>query len=171
MLCGLRVTWGRVDIVDWLMTHTSADVNYSRVIYFNNGSMTSLAIACYEGHMTVVKRLLIDATSPCDVNMVTGVRYNTALHEVIWHTKLTPLHWSCYSGDTAAVVDVVYESDVNMQDRAGRTAMHHACMNGHLDTVKVLLSVFADTNITDDDGRTPVAMCEYCGNPELAQLH
>jgi ankyrin repeat protein len=60
---------------------------------------------------------------------------------------------SCYRGDTAAVVDVVYESDVNMQDRDGWTAMHYACMNGHLDTVKVLLSVFADTNITDDDGR------------------
>jgi ankyrin repeat protein len=40
--------------------------------------------------------------------------------------------------------------------------------NGHLDIVKVLLSVFADTNITDDDGRTPVATCEYCGSPELA---
>jgi hypothetical protein len=24
--------WGKVDIVDWLMTHTSADVNYSRVM-------------------------------------------------------------------------------------------------------------------------------------------
>jgi hypothetical protein len=46
--------------------------------------------------------------------------------------------------------------------------MHYACMNGHLDTVKVLLSVFADTNITDDDGRTPVALCEYWGSPELA---
>jgi ankyrin repeat protein len=48
---------------------------------------------------------------------------------------------------------VVYESDVNMQDRDGRTAMHNACVNGHLDIVKVLLSVFADTNITDDNGR------------------
>jgi hypothetical protein len=59
--------WGRVDIVDWLMTHTSADVNYSRVIYIGTGSMTSLVIACYEGHMTVVKRLLTDATSTYDV--------------------------------------------------------------------------------------------------------
>jgi hypothetical protein len=54
--------------------------------------MTSLAIACYEGHMTVVKRLLTDVTSPCDVNMVTGMRRNTALHEVIWYTQSTPLH-------------------------------------------------------------------------------
>jgi hypothetical protein len=75
-------------------------------------------------------------------------------------THKTPLHESCYRGDTAAVVDVVYECDVNMQDRDGRTAMHYACMNGHLDTVKVLLSVFADTNITDDYGKTPVAVCE-----------
>jgi hypothetical protein len=34
--------------------------------------------------------------------------------------------------------------------------------------VKVLLSVFADTNITDDYGRSSVAMCEYGGSPELA---
>jgi ankyrin repeat protein len=93
---------------------------------------------------------------------------NTALHDVIWYTQKTPLHDSCYRGDTAAVVDVVYESDVNMQDRDGRTAMHIACVNGHLDIVKVLLSVFADTNIIDDDGRTPVAVCEYYGSPELA---
>jgi hypothetical protein len=49
--------------------------------------MTSLAAACFIGHMTVVKRLLTDATSPCDVNMVTGVKRNTALHEVIWCTQ------------------------------------------------------------------------------------
>jgi hypothetical protein len=64
---------GRVDIVDWLMTHTSADVNYSRVIYHNIGNMTSLALACYEGHMTVIKRLLTDETLPYDVNMVNGM--------------------------------------------------------------------------------------------------
>jgi hypothetical protein len=90
--------------------------------------MTSLAIACYEGHMTVVKRMLTDATSPCDVNTVTGKRCNTALHDVIWSTQETPLHMACYDGDTAAVVDVVYKSDVNMQDRNGWTAMHYACV-------------------------------------------
>jgi ankyrin repeat protein len=46
--------------------------------------------------------------------------------------------------------------------------MHCACVNGHLDTVKVLLSVFADTNITNDEGDTPIATCEYWGSPELA---
>jgi hypothetical protein len=99
--------WGSVDIVDWLMTRTSADVNYSRVTDINISSMTSLAIACYEGRTTVVKRLLTDATTPCDVNMVTGVRCNTALHEVIWYTQLTPLYNSCMRYDTAAVGNVV----------------------------------------------------------------
>jgi ankyrin repeat protein len=148
------------------MTHTSADVNYSRVIF--SGSMTSLAAACYEGHVAVVKRLLINVTLQCEVNAVSGVMRNTALHEVIRYTRETPLHVSCYRGDTAAVVDVVYESDVNMQDKGGRTAMHNACVNGHLDIVKVLLSVFADTDITNDYGDTPVALCEYYGSPELA---
>jgi ankyrin repeat protein len=155
--------WGRVDIVDWLMTHTSADVNYSRVIYNNIGNMTSLALACFGGRMAVVKRLLIDETLPCDVNMVTGKRCNTALHEVIWNTQKTPLHLSCYKGDTTAVGEVVYESDVNLQDKEGKTAMHLAGIGGHLDTVKVLLSVFADTNITNDYGCTPVAVCEDWG--------
>jgi hypothetical protein len=141
---------GRVDIVDWLMTHTSADVNCSRMIYTNTGSMTSLAKACYEGHMTLVKRLLRDATSPCDVNIVTGKRCKTALHEVIWFTRETPLHSACYKGDTAAVVEVVYESDVNIQDKIGETAMHHACSSGSLDTVKVLLSAFADNGTTNE---------------------
>jgi ankyrin repeat protein len=160
--------WCRVDIVDWLMTHTSADVNYSGVFRTKTGNMTSLAAACYQGHMKVVERLLTNVTLRSEINMVSGKSCNTALHFVIWCTRQTPLHESCYRDDTAAVVDVVYESDVNMQDRDGATAMHFACMNGHLDTVKVLLSVFADTSITDDFGRTPVAVCEYCGSPELA---
>jgi hypothetical protein len=63
---------GRVDIVDWLITHTSADVNCGRVVYIDIGNMTSLAIAYYEGEMTVFKRLLTDATSPCDLSIVSG---------------------------------------------------------------------------------------------------
>jgi hypothetical protein len=159
---------GRVDIVDWLMTHTSADVNYSRAIYIDTASITSLAAACYEGHMTVVKRLLTDATSMYDVNMVTDVRCNTTLHEVIWSTQETPLHKSCIRYDIATVVEEVYKSDVNMQDSDGMNAMHNACVCGHLDIVKVLLSVFADININNDFGNTPVAVCKYWDNPELA---
>ena len=67
---------GRVDIADWLMTHTSADVNYSRVINPIRGSMTSLAAGCSIGHVTVVKRLLINAKSLSDMNKVTGKRCN-----------------------------------------------------------------------------------------------
>jgi ankyrin repeat protein len=160
--------WGRVDIVDWLMTHTSADVHNSRLFNTKTGNMTSLAVACYQGHMKVVKRLLANDTLLCDVNMATGKRRNTALHEITCYTRWSPLHKACSKGDTAAVVDVMYESDVNMQDGDGATAMHIACMNGHLDTVKVLLSVFADINVTDDYGDTPVALCEYCSSPELA---
>jgi ankyrin repeat protein len=122
--------WGSVDTVDWLMTHTSADVNYSGERCFGIGSMTSLAIACYEGHVTVVKRLLTDATSLCDVNIVVGVRCNTALHEIIWYTRQTQLHESCGRGDTAAVVDTVRQCDVNMQDRDGMTALHCASVSG-----------------------------------------
>jgi hypothetical protein len=118
--------------------------------------------------VTFVGRPLKNATSTYDVNTVSSRRYNTALHDVIWCAQVTSLHWSCYDGDTAAVVDVVYECD-NMQDSDGLTAMHYACADGHLDVVKVLLSVFADTGITDDDGVTPVIglMCD-CDCPELA---
>jgi ankyrin repeat protein len=129
--------------------------------------MTSLTTACHEGHMTVVKWLLNNATLPYDVNTVTGVTCNTALHEVIWFTRESPLQVSSNRGDTAAVVDVVYDSNVNMQDIIGRTAMHWTCVNEHLDIMKILLSVFADVNITDDDGLTPVEVCKYGGNPEL----
>jgi hypothetical protein len=48
------------------------------------------------------------------------------------------------------------------------TVVSNACVCGHLDIVKVLLSVLADTNITNDFGKTPVAVCKYWGSPELA---
>jgi ankyrin repeat protein len=159
--------WGRVDIVNWLMTHTSADVNFSRIQHLGVGNMMSLAIACHEGHMTVAKRLLIRTKTLCDVNIVTNTERNTALHEVINFTRETSLHQSCSRGDTAAVVDVVYESDVNMQNRAGWTAVYWAFAYGHLDIMKVLLSVFADTNITDNAGYTSVEAGVYGGSWEL----
>jgi hypothetical protein len=84
------------------------------------GSMTSLAVACYQGHMKVVKRLLTNVTVQCDVNMANGKSCNMALQEVIDYTQRSPLYKLCIRGDTVAVVDVVHVSDFNMQDRDER---------------------------------------------------
>jgi ankyrin repeat protein len=61
-------------------------------------------------------------------------------------------------GDSDTAVDVLDVSDVNLQVDSGYTALHWACMYGHVDIVRILLSKFASTDITDDNRRTP-AMC------------
>jgi ankyrin repeat protein len=59
------------------------------------------------------------------------------------------------------------DNDVDGQDNNGCTPLHHACQFGNVDLVECLLSVFANTNITDDDKRTPVEHAKYSGNNEL----
>jgi ankyrin repeat protein len=40
------------------------------------------------------------------------------------------------------------------------TALHVACMYGHVEATRLLLSVFARTDITDNDRDTPVMLAQ-----------
>jgi ankyrin repeat protein len=46
---------------------------------------------------------------------------------------------------------------------SGSTALHAACFNGHVEATRLLLSVFARTDITDNDRRTPAMLAQFCG--------
>lgn len=159
---------GHDGIVAWLLESTTSNINFSRTINSRDGNMTSLALACSLRHISIVKLLLINDKLTCDVNLATGSKMNTALHETIWNNKFTKLHFACAEDESKAVANLLYEPDVNVQDSNGRTPLHYACAYGHTDTVKTLLSVFADTAITSDYGDTPANFCERYGNPELA---
>lgn len=72
-------------------------------------------------------------------------------------------------GGVDAMTDLLYTCDVNQQVRDGSTASHAACMLGHVEETRLLLSVFAKTDITDGNRRTPVMLTQGFGFQILDQ--
>ena len=54
--------------------------------------------------------------------------------------------------------------NVNEQNERGRTPLHHASENGHVEVITALLAAGADITIKNRDGKTPhdVAWKEDC---------
>ena len=48
--------------------------------------------------------------------------------------------------------------DVNSKDADGRTPLHLAAFNGHLDGLRELITSGADVNVLNRDGNTPLHM-------------
>ncbi|KAJ0172637.1 hypothetical protein K1T71_011776 [Dendrolimus kikuchii] len=59
---------------------------------------------------------------------------------------------------------------VNVQDINGYTPLHHACLNGHKDIVRQLLSVEASPCIVDAKGATPLHLAAFNGHSEIVRL-
>jgi ankyrin repeat protein len=74
---------------------------------------------------------------------------------------------ACMNSDIDTVTATLYLSNVDLQVSGGYTALHYACARGNVEIVRMLLSAFADTHITDDDRRTPAMLAEIHGHTEL----
>jgi ankyrin repeat protein len=161
---------GRGDAVNWLMANTASSANKLGDLGTGiGGTMTSLTAACYNGHANVVETLL-QCVTPHTVNIQCGMYNDSALHSVIWRsrdTRVNALHNACRNNNIEVVNTLLYTDDVNVQESSGNTPLHDACQWGNVDIVKSLISVFANTSITDDYKRTPVEHAKYHGNNEV----
>jgi hypothetical protein len=149
---------GRADVVDWLMTHTTADVRLCGEIKIARGTMTSLGVACYRGHADTVVTLL-QCVPPHTVNILCGRCMDSALHFTIWYTGPKwdkTFHSACARSDKKRLGSLLYSVYVDQQDVNGFAPLHLACLNDDKYIVESLLSVFARTDITDDGRRTPI---------------
>ncbi|KAJ1382996.1 ankyrin repeat-containing domain protein, partial [Ochromonadaceae sp. CCMP2298] len=52
----------------------------------------------------------------------------------------------------------------------GATAVHLACVKGHLDVLRLLLEKGADTDAKDVDGMTALHWASQQGHPEVLRL-
>lgn len=59
---------------------------------------------------------------------------------------------------------------VNVQDSGGYSALHHACLNGHMDIVKLLLSHEASPNLPDMRGSSPLHLAAWAGEEEIVKM-
>jgi ankyrin repeat protein len=169
---GLRVACysGETDVVNWLMTHTSADASKRGLVYaVANDDITSLYAACRCVQSTIIQ-LLLSSVTPHTVNMQCTDKRNSALGQVITYSDPT-LHNRCVEGDIDEVNKRLYTScNVDEQNDTGDTPLHHACEYSHADLVGIFLSVFARTDITDDYGRTPIEVARQRGYLNIVKL-
>jgi hypothetical protein len=161
---------GKAKVVDWLMMYTTADVSLCGELGVEIGLVTSLTAACRDGHANIVVSLL-QCVTPYTVNLQCGTYNDSSLHFVIFYTNQAnwnhSLHNACYRGDIRDALNTVYSTDVNMIDQSGSTPLHWACRYNNVDIVRILMSVFARDDITDNDKRTSIETANYYGNEDL----
>ncbi|XP_011179080.2 ankyrin repeat and SAM domain-containing protein 1A [Zeugodacus cucurbitae] len=59
---------------------------------------------------------------------------------------------------------------VNIQDSGGYSALHHACLNGHGDIVRLLLNNEASPNLPDSRGSSPLHLAAWAGHQDIVKM-
>ena len=77
-----------------------------------------------------------------------------------------PIHTACREGDLDQLRALVEQngSDLDARDTYGRTAMHWACEEGHLEVLQYLIESGADIRIPDGVARTPMHWACFGGH-------
>ncbi|XP_017124125.1 ankyrin repeat and sterile alpha motif domain-containing protein 1B isoform X1 [Drosophila elegans] len=59
---------------------------------------------------------------------------------------------------------------INCQDMNGYTSLHHACLNGHGDIVRLLLAHHALLDVPDIRGSTPLFLAAWAGHQDIVKM-
>jgi ankyrin repeat protein len=151
---------------------------------------TPFMMACERRHLGVV-RLFLQHLGKQELH-ATNEEGQTALHAAAWcgdedivtfllgqgalpssrdKTNVTPLMLACEEGQTGVVkllLQHVGPQALQETDNEGKTALHHAALWGHEETVTFLLGQGAQANSKDKDGATPFMMA--CENGQTGHI-
>lgn len=173
---------GDTNKIDVLRSHGAdlAAVNYD--------NRTALHVACCEGNVKVVKHLLAYGVSV----HIRDRHDRTALMEAIScdNHEIIRILMKCgahLTGSGRSLGDQLCSvaargnlnrlesyrlagADLSLPDTSERTALHLACLHGHLDVVQYLLKQSVDTDETDMLGLTPLNYAQEGEHSEIVKL-
>ncbi|GFO49618.1 notch-regulated ankyrin repeat-containing protein [Plakobranchus ocellatus] len=80
-------------------------------------------------------------------------------------------HEAVSNGDTTELRRILEEREgkvnVNLLDTDGQTALHHGCLQGNLELVKILVRFGADVRLANRDGWAPLHLAVYAGHSDV----
>ncbi len=143
-------TGGDLNTVKLLLAH-DADVHA-----IGRNGWTVMTLAAAKGFIDIVRLLLGHGADP-DARDMYG-----------W----TPLMRAVEQNRPAVVEELLTSApvDPNAQNEFGATALHRAAALGLADIAETLLKRGADPQMHDREGRTPLAVAELAGHPDVVAL-
>lgn len=150
--------------------------------------VSSLYIACFGGHYSIVQVLLskgadIDlckknGESPLYIACKNGHDATVTLLlekgadvNLCMEDGTSPLTAACFDGhDSTVKILVLKGADVNLCDNEGFSPLHVACQNEHNSTVQLLLSEKANINLCKNNGPSPVYVACKNGHFETVKI-
>lgn len=121
------------------------DKHPEKINSFSPDGFTPLGLACFFGHIDVVKCLTKKGANP---NLASNNSFRVA-----------PIHSaSAISHLEIATVLIAHGANVNVRQAQGFTPLHSAAHNGQTALVKLLVDSKANINVKTDAGQTPLEM-------------
>ncbi|XP_023225466.1 notch-regulated ankyrin repeat-containing protein-like [Centruroides vittatus] len=74
-------------------------------------------------------------------------------------------------GDTSELQRILQTKkgfNVNSYDHEGQTPLHHSCLDGNLELVKLLVKFGADVRLANRDGWSALHIAAYGGHQDIA---
>lgn len=116
---------------------------------FDSNGLTPLMVAC-QRKLTYVAIEFLD--------------FGVNLNKPCWVNGFTPLMYSCIPGNDELVKELLdRDADIHRLDNYNRTALHHACMNGHIFSCVLFLNMGINLDLQDLFGAT--ALCYSAASP------
>ena len=147
----LACRYGNVDVVQWLLHNTCANIHECQQCSYN-GALNAVE----NGHLDVARYIIENCE--LDVNSTNDNWSESLLHLVIARERFdgrTPLHDAVEIDEIDEVYHMLAKGYyVDIQDNNGVSPLHVACEYGRIDIFHVLYAASADTKLKDNFGHS-----------------
>jgi ankyrin repeat protein len=147
--------------------------------------MTALHIAAYYGEEDITRELFKHIPAHTKTSLPTRPE-NALVETLCYESDLSPIHLASYSGSENVVRAVLNQPGVEVillvpppslyqvsdkSSPSGYTALHLACLTGHVGVVGLLISRSTDLlKVTDSGGQTALHVAASHGHQEMCQV-